>query len=63
MALGRYIPYRKKKSWQEMTNFFASDKSIYRLSFSDNYFYRRLILIDEYSYRHFFLQKRTFSIL
>ena len=40
-----------------MTNFFASDKSIYRLSFSDNYFYRRLILIDEYSYDIFFYKR------
>ena len=37
------VPYWKKKSRQSMTNFFA-----------DDYFYRRLIFIDEYSYRHFF---------
>ena len=49
------IPYRKKKSRQKMTIFFASDEFFCRLFFfTDDYFYRRLIFIVEYSYRHFF---------
>ena len=33
------VPYRKKKSWQKITNFFASDEFFCRL-----FFYRRLFL-------------------
>ena len=44
------IPYReKKKSRQNMTNFFA-----------EYFFYRRLIFIDECSYRRFFKKPERF---
>ena len=48
-----YIPHRKKKSRQKMTNFFASDEFFLPMII----FYRRLIFTDEHSYRHLFYKR------
>ena len=42
----------KKKSRQKMTDFFASGKFVCCL-----FFHRRLIFVDEYSYRTFFYKR------
>ena len=59
-----FLPYWKKISWQ---NLFCQWRILLPtiFFFTKDYFYRRLIFTDEYSYRHFFYKREhlVFSYL